>query len=629
MDMKRSDDDNEHAVLSWRGWGQHPQKFGLEMQNPWSNHLLNGCKQIETRGYDLPPTLLSKDNEEVKIDILESQQGKDGVSVVPNVVHLTSQSPLKRIGWATFVQSFRYTTRQQFEIDADKHLVDPSSAYGWSDDRPMYGWVVGRCGTYIADESTNNIIAKRRMRSLFQIGKKPTVLITGASGMLGRAVYRLLCQEDSLKVIGTGYTRLKVDDYNLHQLDLLDHDTTTEFINKQKPDIIVHCAAERYPDAFESKLVESVKLNVESTRHLAQELSEQSVSFLFEIGKKPTVLITGASGMLGRAVYRLLCQEDSLKVIGTGYTRLKVDDYNLHQLDLLDHDTTTEFINKQKPDIIVHCAAERYPDAFESKLVESVKLNVESTRHLAQECKRLAGDNNDNLGPYLIYISTSYVFDGGIVSKELPPYKPGSKTNPINNYGHSKWDGECVVREILNNQSIIPGNGIIVRVPLLYGEDCNDLSESPALEMMKCFLPSNDKTTSKKVIDHWALRFPTSCEDVANVLKLMIQRILDNKFPVTDSSFGNTYHVAYPHGTTKYELMKMQAKLLNISSSLVEERTEGNSDGPPIDSAPRPQCTQLDCSETWKALGEQIEFTTLEDGMSKALKGFPDRFIKE
>lgn len=515
MDMKRSDDDNEHAVLSWRGWGQHPQKFGLEMQNPWSNHLLNGCKQIETRGYDLPPTLLSKDNEEVKIDILESQQGKDGVSVVPNVVHLTSQSPLKRIGWATFVQSFRYTTRQQFEIDADKHLVDPSSAYGWSDDRPMYGWVVGRCGTYIADESTNNIIAKRRMRSLFQIGKKPTVLITGASGMLGRAVYRLLCQEDSLKVIGTGYTRLKVDDYNLHQLDLLDHDTTTEFINKQKPDIIVHCAAERYPDAFESKLV------------------------------------------------------------------------------------------------------------------ESVKLNVESTRHLAQECKRLAGDNNDNLGPYLIYISTSYVFDGGIVSKELPPYKPGSKTNPINNYGHSKWDGECVVREILNNQSIIPGNGIIVRVPLLYGEDCNDLSESPALEMMKCFLPSNDKTTSKKVIDHWALRFPTSCEDVANVLKLMIQRILDNKFPVTDSSFGNTYHVAYPHGTTKYELMKMQAKLQNISSSLVEERTEGNSDGPPIDSAPRPQCTQLDCSETWKALGEQIEFTTLEDGMSKALKGFPDRFIKE
>ena len=513
--MESSDDDYEHAVThSWKGWGQQPQKFGLEMQYPWSNHLLNGSKKIETRGYDLPPSLISTENNEVKIDILESQKGEDGVSVVPNVVHLTSQSPLKRIGWTTFTQSIRYTNRQQFEADADKHLVDPSSGYGWSDDRPMYGWVVGRCGTYSKFHNDNTIyIAKRRMRSLFQI-----------------------------------------------------------------------------------------------------------------VEKKPVILITGASGMLGRSVYRLLCQEDSVEVIGTGYTRLKVDEYNLHQLNLLDYKTTSEYLNKYQPDIIVHCAAERYPDKFQSRLNESVKLNVESTRHLAQESKRLTRDNNGKLGPYLIYISTSYVFDGGIVTKELPPYQPNTKANPINSYGQSKWDGECVVREILNNQS--PGNGIIIRVPLLYGEDCTDLSESPALEMMKCFLPTNDKT-SKKAIDHWALRFPTSCEDVARVLKLMIQRILDNKFPVADSSFGNTYHVASPCGTTKYELMKMQAKLLNISSSLVEERTEGNSEGPPKDSAPRPQCTQLDCSETFRALGEQIEFTTLEDGMTKALIGFPDRFIKE
>jgi len=513
--MESSAGDNDHAVTSsWRGWGQHPQKFGLEMQYPWSKHLLNGSKLIETRGYDLPSSLISTENNEVKIDILESQQGKDGVSSVPNVVYLTSQSPLKRIGWTTFVQSIRYKSREQFEADADKHLVDPSSGYGWNDNRPMYGWVVGSCGAYIVDENTKNIIAKRRMRSLFQI-----------------------------------------------------------------------------------------------------------------VTTKPVILITGASGMLGRAIYRLLCQEDSLKVIGTGYKRLKVDDYNLHQLNLLNHDATTEYLNKCQPDIIVHCAAERYPDAFQSKLDESIKLNVESTRYLAQECKRLAGENNGKLGPYLIYISTSYVFDGGIVSNELPPYKPNSKANPINNYGQSKWDGECVVREILN-KSTNPGNGIIIRVPLLYGEDCNDLSESPALEMTKCFLPSND-TTSKKAIDHWALRFPTSCEDVARVLKLMIQRILDNKFPVADSSFDNTYHVASPYGTTKYELMKMQAKLLNISSSLVEERTEGNSDGPPKDSAPRPQCTQLDCSETYRALGGQIEFTTLEDGMTRALRGFPDRFVKE
>ena len=63
----------------------------------------------------------------------------------------------------------------------------------------------------------------------------------------------------------------------------------------------------------------------------------------------------------------------------------------------------------------------------------------------------------------------------------------------------------------------------------------------------------------------------------------------------------------------------------------MEERTEGNSSGPPANSAPRPQCTQLDCSETWKALNsadDQFQFVSLEDGFKRALNGFPDRFIK-
>ena len=215
------------------------------------------------------------------------------------------------------------------------------------------------------------------------------------------------------------------------------------------------------------------------------------------------------------------------------------------------------------------------------------------------------------------------VFDGGAVSGVHPPYQPQSKAHPINNYGKSKWEGECAVREILN-ASGAGGRGIIARVPLLYGEDCCDLSESPALEMMKVFLPSASQTTTKKKIDHWALRFPTSTEDVSQVLKLMIDRVLD------DTLDGGTYHIASPHGTTKYDLMKMQAKLLNIPTERVDDRTEGNSGCPPKDSAPRPQCTQLDCTDTWKALGfrdgEAFEFVSLQSGMERSLRGFPQRF---
>lgn len=528
-------DDDHSKSPSWEGWAG--ATVGLEMQTPFAGYILDGTKKIETRAYPLPPTLLSTPDNEVKIEILESQQGQDGISSIPNSVSLGTSNYndngrpiLRRKGWCTFTQSIQYTSREQFEADIDKHLVDSSSGYGWSDNRPMYGWVVGSYGSYSEDDVSNDkhITAERRMRSLFELNGT-TILITGASGMLGRALHRLLLKttssSESIKVIGTGHTRLQVNHY-----------------------------PEYYPSmSNSSKMVQ------------------------------------------------------------------------LYQLDLLDFDTTSKFMQKHKPNIVIHCAAERFPDAFESKLEESIKLNVESTKHLANECLRLGKErkNNNKAGPHLIYISTSYVFDGGAVSREFPPYTPQSKANPLNNYGKSKWEGECAVRDILNE------NGIVVRVPLLYGEDCCDLSESPALEMLKSFLPTTESNKRKK-IDHWALRFPTSVEDVARVLKLMIDRILDNKFPVTDSSlFGNTYHVASPHGTTKYQMMQLQTKLLNVPTNLVEERTEGNSGGP-LCTAPRPQCTQLDCSETWKALGLNSggQFVSLEDGFKRALDGFPDRFMK-
>lgn len=378
----------------------------------------------------------------------------------------------------------------------------------------------------------------------------------------------------------------------------------------------------------------------------------------------PVVLITGASGMLGRALHRLLlkCNADdystsSYDVVGIGHTRLTVTHYHehfsppnnvtipsssplavsaadnlartvkLHKLDLLDHEATTEFIQNCRPDIIIHCAAQRYPDAFESNLDQSIQLNVESTRHLAQLCT-----SQSDFKPTLIYISTSYVFDGGVISKVFPPYVPTSVAHPINNYGKSKWDGECAIRDVMSaaNSSDSGGRGIIVRVPLLYGEDCVQLDESPALEMMRVLLPSSssaagESTIKPKKIDNWALRFPTSCEDVAKALKLMIDRAL------IDKQFTGTHHVSSPYGTTKYGLLQLQSQLLNVSKSELDERAVGNDGNPSAanpSAAPRPQCTQLNCDDTWAALECEVEFAMLQDGMRRASQGFPQRFMK-
>ena len=48
----------------------------------------------------------------------------------------------------------------------------------------------------------------------------------------------------------------------------------------------------------------------------------------------------------------------------------------------------------------------------------------------------------------MLYISTDYVFDG-----QNPPYHHDSPTNPLNDYGISKLDGEKVVLNL--NQGIM------------------------------------------------------------------------------------------------------------------------------------------------------------------------------
>ncbi len=161
---------------SWQGWADEERSFGLEMQQPYSEFVLTGQKSIESRAYPLPEALI-----DVKIEILQSEKGKDGVSAVPDkvILHKSSddkssfQSPLQRIGWVTFAKCIQYTSREKFEADRDKHLVDPNSGYGWNDERSMYGWVVGSYHKQDAiddvDGRSVDTVAIRQMRSLFEI----------------------------------------------------------------------------------------------------------------------------------------------------------------------------------------------------------------------------------------------------------------------------------------------------------------------------------------------------------------------------------------------------------------------------------------------------------------------------
>jgi FTO catalytic domain/FTO C-terminal domain len=152
--------------LDWLGWSKH--SFGLEMQCPWSSALLEGRKSKETRGYPLPKALIGK-----KICIIETPTGKDGVSgIVGNHFCVSGKNVGPRlVGWCIFSSIKQYSSRQDFEMDEEYHLVPSHSNYGWNDDETkiIYGWVVEEYGAFKSHDDRPFPSGIRRFRSLFQL----------------------------------------------------------------------------------------------------------------------------------------------------------------------------------------------------------------------------------------------------------------------------------------------------------------------------------------------------------------------------------------------------------------------------------------------------------------------------
>ena len=90
-----------------------------------------------------------------------------------------------------------------------------------------------------------------------------------------------------------------------------------------------------------------------------------------------------------------------------------------------------------RPDVVVHCAAERFPDRVDQDPERAKALNVETCSRLAAECAAC--------GASLVYISTDYVFDGGVKSGVAPPYGADAPPMPVNFYGETKLAGERAV----------------------------------------------------------------------------------------------------------------------------------------------------------------------------------------
>lgn len=110
---------------------------------------------------------------------------------------------------------------------------------------------------------------------------------------------------------------------------------------------------------------------------------------------------------------------DGWKSVGTGLSRIASPD--VIKLDILNEKEIETVLDNVKPNVVVHCAANRFPDSCTANPEAARKLNVDSSRALAEA--------TTSRGIILIYISTDYVFPG---RPGEAPYKINSAPNPPN-----------------------------------------------------------------------------------------------------------------------------------------------------------------------------------------------------
>ena len=152
------------------------------------------------------------------------------------------------------------------------------------------------------------------------------------------------------------------------------------------------------------------------------------------------MVITGAGGMLGRDL------SQAATTAGWDVAALSHG-----ELDIGDPDRVDSRLLRERPDVVINCAAWTDVDGAEESTAVAMAINGTGAGNVARAA--------DRCGAWTIHISSDYVFDGS----KRAPYVESDPTNPLSAYGHSKLAGERAVAE----QS--PDRHTVVRSSWLFG----------------------------------------------------------------------------------------------------------------------------------------------------------------
>lgn len=247
---------------------------------------------------------------------------------------------------------------------------------------------------------------------------------------------------------------------------------------------------------------------------------------------KQKVIVTGSSGMLGRA----LCD-----VLKRGYQVFGMDLENRNKLknfrvcDITKYKQVKKAIQTIMPDIIIHTAAYTDVDGCEKNSGRAKTVNTQGAINIAKVSK--------DISAALFFISTDYVFDG----KKKKSYSENDALSPLNIYGKSKLAAEEFIRHNLSEY-------FIVRTSWLYGSGGKNFVDTiRAAAQFKPLL---------EVVDD-QIGGPTYVLDLAEAIKNLI-----NKVKSLPKKYTGIYHITNSGNCSWYKFAREILRISSISTKV-------------------------------------------------------------
>ncbi len=267
--------------------------------------------------------------------------------------------------------------------------------------------------------------------------------------------------------------------------------------------------------------------------------------------ERPTVLLTGASGLLGWSIKRQFAP------------RCRILAPDLDEFDLRKPEAAVAWIKRANPHLVIHAAAYTAVDKAEEEPAVALALNGRGTEAVAEGAREAAA--------CLVYISTDYLFDG----TKGTPYTERDELHPLGSYAISKLAGEEAVRRILDHY-------LIVRTAWIFGPGRPNFVQNMARRAFagERVRVVNDQTGS-----------PTYTPHLAAALDLLCQQRITGTLNVVNSG-----------SATWFDLTRETYRLAGADPGLVEPMTTADLNRP----APRPSYSVLDASRFSRLAGAPL-----------------------